>query len=93
MSPFSLATELTRCGIHVDDVRDGDDANDGGVSVAKLVHVEVPTFGGAPRVIAHTLHAELRCYPPRRSLSELVHDIRDALDELPVAAIARCSIH
>lgn len=93
MTPFSLARALGRFGIHVDDVCDGDDSHDGEVSVTKLVHVQVPTFGGAPRVVVHSLHSDVRCYPPRCTLPELVGDIRHALDDLPLAALAHCSIH
>ena len=93
MTPLSLARALGRFGIHVDDVYDGDDNRDGEVSVATLVHVQVPTFGGAPRVVAQSLHSDVRCYPPRSTVPELVGDIRDALDDMPLAALAPCSIH
>ena len=93
MSPMKLARALTRHGIHVDDVCDGDYTEDGNVTVASLVHVQVPIFGGAPRVIVETFHTDVRCYPPRTCVAELARDIRDALNKVPSAALASCSIH
>jgi cytochrome c len=87
-----LAQALSRHGIHVDRQCDGDDMDDGELTVAPNVHVRVPTFGEPPCVVVDAFRAELRCYPPRTHVAELARDIRDALDELPTA-FASCSIH
>lgn len=95
MLTLKLAQALNRHGIHVNTIRDGDDAQDGDMSVGAMVRVEVPTYGGSPRVVvdASRTGEDVRRYPPRSSVAELAHDIRDALDELPSAAGASCSIH
>ena len=95
MLTLKLAQALNRHGIHVNAIRNGDDMQDGDVSVGEMVRVEVPTYGGSPRVVVDAPHADddVRCYPPRTSVAELAHDIRDALDELPSSALADCSIH
>jgi hypothetical protein len=92
MSASILAQALSAHGIHVDTACDGDDNCDGDITVATMVHVQVPSFGEPPRVIVDTLHMDLRCYPPRRCIAELASDIREAMSELPAAA-ANCSIH
>jgi hypothetical protein len=92
MSPMTIAQALTRHGIHVRRCAKGDELRDGNIIVAKMVHVEVPTFEGHPRVIVHTFHDEMRCYPPRECVAQLAEDIRDALSGIPSAS-ASCSIH
>ena len=91
-SPRTLARALTEHGIHVRRCAIGNDMRDGNIVVANMVHVEVPTFEGHPRVVVHNFHDETRCYPPRECVAELARDIRDALSEIPSAA-ASCSIH
>lgn len=93
MSASILAQALTGYGIHIDAAIDGDDNHDGDITVAIMVHVQVPSFGEPPRVVVDTLHTDVRCYPPRRSIAQLAGDIRDALSEVPAAALATCSIH
>jgi hypothetical protein len=92
MSPTTIAQALTQHGIHVRRCAKGDESRDGNIIVAKMVHVEVPTFEGHPRVIVHTFHDEMRCYPPRECVAQLAEDIRDALSGIPSAS-ASCSIH
>lgn len=65
---------------------------DGHVLIAANVHVQVPTFGEAPRVIFDPFHGHLRCYPPRDTVAELAADIRCALDEVP-SVLASSSVH
>ena len=91
-SPRMLARALAEHGIHVRRCAIGDDMRDGNIVVANMVHVEVPTFEGHPRVVVHTFYDETRCYPPRECVAELARDIRDALSGIPSAA-ASCSIH
>jgi hypothetical protein len=92
MSCLDLAQALSRHGIHVDGHCDGDDADDGDLTVCPNVHVRVPTFGEPPRVVFDPVRADLRCYPPRVDVADLAGDIRDALDALPTAC-ASYSIH
>jgi hypothetical protein len=91
-SPRTLARALEEHGIHVRRCATGDAMRDGNIVVANMVHVEVPTFEGHPRVVVHTFYDETRCYPPRQCVTELARDIRDALSGIPSAA-ASCSIH
>ena len=92
MSSRDLAHALRGFGIRVASAYDGDDEEDGELMVAANVLVQVPTFGGMPRVVANAFHGDLRCYPPRRSIAELAADIRCALSETP-SAIASSSVH
>jgi hypothetical protein len=92
MMCHDLAEALSRYGIHVAFSFDGDEAEDGGVLVSAGVHVQVPTFGGAPRVVLDGCHGDMRCYPPRQSVAELAADIRTALDETP-AVFPSSSVH
>ena len=91
-SPRVLARALEEHGIHVRRCATGDAMRNGNIVVANMVHVEVPTFEGHPRVVVHTFYDETRCYPPRECVAELARDIRDALSGVPSAA-ASCSIH
>ena len=93
MSPLQLAEALAWHGIRVDRADEGDEQHDGNVIVADLVCVQVPTFGGPPRVTVHMTQDDMRCYPPRLSVADLVSDIRDALHTMPQAELASCSIH
>jgi hypothetical protein len=93
MSPVQLAEALAGHGIHVDRTAEGTDQHDGNVTIADLVYVQVPTFGGAPRVVVDTFNTDVRCYPPRMSVADLASDIRDAFNKLVPAAFANCSIH
>ena len=92
MTPTILAQALTRHGIHVRRCARGDETRDANIIVGRMVHVEVPTFEGHPRVVVHTLYDEMRCYPPRECVAQLAQDIRDALSGIPSAS-ASCSIH
>jgi hypothetical protein len=92
MSPLQLAEALAWHGIRVDRAVEGNDQRDGNVTIAELVYIQVPTFGGAPRVVVDTFHADLRCYPPRMSVAELAGDIRDAFNKLTPTGMS-CSIH
>jgi hypothetical protein len=87
-----LALALSTYGIHVELTFDGDEEEDGDVIVAAAVHVRVPTFGEAPRVIVNAFGRNFRCYPPRTSVAELASDIRCALDDVPLA-ISSGSVH
>jgi hypothetical protein len=78
-----LVHALRRFGIRVASAYDGDEEEDGDLMVALNVHVQVPTFGGMPRVMAHGFHGDSRCYPPRKTVAELAADIRCALNETP----------
>lgn len=80
-----LVCALRRFGIRVASAYDGDEDEDGDLMVALNVHVQVPTFGGMPRVMAQGFHGDLHCYPPRKSVAELAADIRCALNETPSA--------
>ena len=93
MSPGQLAEALVGHGIHVDRTVDGNDQQDGNVTIADRVFVQVPSFGGPPRVIVDTFHTDQRCYPPRLSVADLASDIRDAFYSLAPAEPASCSIH
>lgn len=86
-----LAQALSRYGIHVEAAHDGDEDEDGEVVIA-TVHVQVPTFGEAPRVVVKALRGQFRCYPPRSTLAELASDLRCALDDVP-SACASSSLH
>jgi hypothetical protein len=87
-----LVHALRRYGIYVAEICDGDDSDDGDLVVAENVHVQVPTYGDAPRVVADPFHGHLRCFPPRATISELAADIRCALDDVP-SALANSSLH
>ena len=93
MSPLQLAEALAWHGIHVDRTVEATDQHDGNVTIADLVYVQVPAFGGAPRVVIDSYDSDLRCYPPRMSVADLASDIRDAVNKLTPAAVASCSIH
>ena len=83
MFSHQLAQALRAHGIHIASSSDGDDMEDGDLTVAVNVHVQVPTFGEPPRVVVDAFHTSLRCYPPRDNVAELAGDIRDALNENP----------
>jgi len=87
-----LAHALRDYGIRVASTCDGDNDEDGEVTVGANVHVRVPTFGEAPRVVVDPFHGDFRCYPPRESVAELAADIRCALDEVP-SMVAMSSLH
>lgn len=89
---IELAQALSSYGIRVELAYDGDEEEDGDVIVGATVHVRVPTFGGAPRVIVDPVRGECRCYPPRKSVAELASDIRCALDAIP-STVASRSVH
>jgi hypothetical protein len=93
MSPLQLAEALAWHGIHVNGAVDGTDQRDGNVRIADLVYVEVPTFGGPPRVIVDSYETDVRCYPPRMSVADLANDIRDAVNRHTPPSLASCSIH
>ena len=93
MSPLQLAEALGWHGIHVNGTVEGTDQRDGNVSIADIVYVQVPTFGGAPRVVVDSYDTDVRCYPPRLSVADLADDIRDAVNKLTPAGLASCSIH
>jgi hypothetical protein len=78
-----LVRALRRFGIRVASAYDGDEDEDGDLTVALNVHVRVPTFGGQPRVMVQGFRGESHCYPPRKDVAELAADIRCALDETP----------
>lgn len=88
-----LVSALRRYGIHVEETSDGDDIADGALVVAENVHVRVPTYGGPPRVVIDAFHGDLRCFPPRATVSELAADIRCALDEVPSVLSSSSSVH
>lgn len=92
MFSHQLAQALRTHGIHVASSSDGDDMEDGDLTVAANVHVQVPTFGEPPRVVVDAFHSSIRCYPPRVTVSELAQDIRDALNENP-SSLGTSSIH
>ena len=87
-----IARALRGYGIRVASAYAGDDEEDGDLTVAWNVHVQVPTFGGMPRVVVDAFRGEVRCYPPRRNVAELAADIRAALNETP-SAIPSSSVH
>jgi hypothetical protein len=87
-----LARALSLYGIHVQAAYDGDEDEDGDVVIACNVHVQVPTFSEAPRVVVNALRGPFRCYPPRSTLAELALDLRCALDDVP-SACASSSLH
>ena len=87
-----LAQALSRYGIHVQAGYDGDEDEDGDLLVATTVHVQLPTFGEAPRVVVNAADGDFRCYPPRNTIAELASDIRCALDDVPSAG-ASSSVH
>lgn len=93
MSPGQLAEALVWHGIRVDRTVEGSDQTDGNVTIADLVYVQVPSFGGAPRVVVDSYDSDVRCYPPRLSVADLASDIRDAVLKLAPEAAASCSIH
>jgi hypothetical protein len=92
-SPVKVAEALAQCGFFIAKLSVGDEMEDGELCIGPIVCVQVPTFGGAPRVVSGTFHAEARCYPPRTTIADLAHDIRDALNDAPSAALGGCSIH
>ena len=87
-----LARALRRYGIRVASAYDGDDDEDGDLTVGPSVHVQVPTFGDAPRVVVDPFYGDFRCYPARDSIAELAADIRCALNEVP-SVTATSSLH
>jgi hypothetical protein len=93
MSPHQLAEALVWHGIHVNGTVEGTDERDGNVAIADLVHVQVPAFGDAPRVVVDSYDTDVRCYPPRSNVADLASDIRDAVNKLTPAAVTSCSIH
>ena len=92
MRCVDLAQALRGYGIRIASAYDGDDDQDGDLTVGPDVHVQLPTFGDAPRVVLNYFCGEIRCYPPRESVAELAADIRCALNEVP-AMIALSSLH
>jgi hypothetical protein len=87
-----IARALRGYGIRVASAYAGDDEEDGDLTVAWNVHVQVPTFGGMPRVVVDAFRGQVRCYPPRSNVAELAADIRAALSETP-SAIPSSSVH
>ena len=87
-----LAQGLSRYGIHVRAAFDGDEDEDGDLVIGVSVHVRVPTFGDAPRVVVNALPGQFHCYPPRSTISELASDVRRALDDVPLVC-ASSSLH
>ena len=92
MSCRDIARALRGYGIRVASAYAGDDEEDGDVTVAWNVHVQLPTFGGMPRVVVDAFRGEVRCYPPRGDMAELAADIRAALNETP-SAVPSSSVH
>jgi hypothetical protein len=92
MSCRGLSRALERYGIRIAAAVDGDDMEDGELTVTGNVHVRVPTLEGAPCVIFDPVRSSLRFYPPRDSIAELARDIRDALDVSP-CAFGNSSLH
>jgi hypothetical protein len=87
-----LGWALFHHGIRASVGWNGDDQEDGQLMIGPNVCVQVPTFGGPPRVLVESSRFDLLCYPPRESVEEIAEDIRHALNEQP-CAFASSSVH
>lgn len=81
MNAMRLAKKLVDAGINVRKITEGDDCEDGMIEVTDLVHVQVPTYGSTPGVVAETTDGLFRFFKPRKAsdVAGLVADIRKAL--------------
>lgn len=79
MNAAHIGRLLSREGVHVQRTQEGDESVDGAVYITDLVHVQVPTFGADLNVVSETGEGHLLFGRPRRLISELVADIREAL--------------
>lgn len=71
----ALADLLIARGYPVIDVEVGDDAADGAVYLSSRVHIQVPSFGGAPGVVEITASDTFVFHPTRTSLEALCADL------------------
>lgn len=81
MNAMRLAKKLADAGINVRKIVEGDDCEDGLIEVTDLIHVQVPTYGSTPGVVAETPQGLFKFYKARKAsdVAGLVADIRKAL--------------
>lgn len=77
-----LADTLRERGIQVELVRFGNDTEDGEIVLSSTVHIQIPTSGSAPGVVAK-VKGKYRFYPTRRSVAALCEDIAAAMKAAP----------
>jgi len=81
MNAANLAKLLINHGVPVLASMEGDDVQDGMVSITDKVHVQVPTYGSYPNVVFE--REEVFTFYPERNykacLDNLLSDIRDAM--------------
>lgn len=82
-TPAELAAMLRRAGFSVTTVQNGDDVEDGDITITARVRIQVPTFGGAPGVVRETAEETFIFSPERRDFDALCTDLREALSHEP----------
>lgn len=82
-TPALLAAMLRRAGFPVTKVQNGDDVEDGEITITERVTIQVPTFGDAPGVVRETAEETFIFSPERRDFDALCTDLREALSQEP----------
>lgn len=85
MNANKFAQQIRKAGIPVLSVTEGDDVQDGCVSISEAVHIQVPTVGRLVAIVVENAAAEtFEFYPERRAtdLNSIVADIRNAQGDI-----------
>lgn len=79
MQAKSVAIKLQKLNVNVLNFIEGDDLEDGIVAITNNVHVQVPTYGRGINVVHEIDEDTFQFYPIRKSVDDVVIDIKKAL--------------